>query len=60
MAKVRYLETVKYQEDGVMFEFADGQVCDVSASTPDHVARGIAELIDDEPATEDLAAAPAA
>ena len=52
MPKVRYLETVKYQQDGAMFEFDVGQTYAVSAATPDHVARGIAELIDDEPAPE--------
>jgi hypothetical protein len=60
MAKVRYFESVKYQQDGVMFDFVAGHVYEVSASTPDHVGRGIAVAVEDEPAPEVAQEAPAA
>ena len=59
MTQVRYLESVKYQEGGVMFDFVGGQAYDVSASTLDHVARGIAVEIEDEPVPEVVPEAPA-
>ena len=52
MTQVRYLESVKYQEGGVMFDFVAGQAYEVSASTLDHVARGIAVEIEDDPVPE--------
>lgn len=59
MTQVRYLESVKYQEGGVMFDFVAGQAYDVSASTPDHVARGIAVEIEDDPVPEVVPETPA-